>query len=186
MPTITDQATLLPPGRWEVDPTRSTVGFGVRHLLMTKVRGRFGDFEGLIRCDSRGVASIDGRVGAASIDTGDPRRDARLRSEEFFDVARHPTMTLSAVSPPAKSGDALDVRGILTIRGASAALTLQVDWAERSLDHGEERRIRANGVVSRRDLGLQWDSAFAAGGLMIDDRVALELDVVVVHRDATI
>jgi polyisoprenoid-binding protein YceI len=179
MPALTNQATLVPPGTWEVDPARSIVGFSVRHLLVTKVRGRFGDFAGTIRCDSRGVASIDGRVAVASIDTGDPRRDARLCTAEFFDVARHPTITLSAVTLPVRSGDAVDVRGILKVRDESAPLTLQVESPVGDLDEGAKRRICASGVVSRRELGLEWDSAFAAGGLVIDDRVALQFDVVV-------
>ncbi len=179
MPTVTDRVMLLPPGTWEVDPARSMVGFSVRHLLVTKVRGCFADFAGTICCDNRGVASIDGRVDMVSIDTGDPRRDARLCTQEFFDIARYPTITLSAVSPPTRSGNALDVRGILTVRDASVPLTLQVDLPVPELDGGAGRRVCANGVVSRRELGLEWDSAFAAGGLVIDDRVALQFDVVV-------
>jgi polyisoprenoid-binding protein YceI len=79
----TERVTLVPPGTWELDPARSTVGFAIRHLKVTKVRGRFRETTGVIRCDREGVASIDGTVEVASIDTGDHRRDARLCAEDF-------------------------------------------------------------------------------------------------------
>jgi len=174
----TEQATLVPRGAWEVDPARSTAGFTVRHLKVTKVRGRFGEITGVIRCDHEGVTSIDGRVQVASIDTGDHRRDARLRAEDFFDAERHPAIAFTAMG----SAEVPVVRGIMTIRGISRPLELQVDAPASRVDGNGDLRIRANGVVSRRAFGLTWDSVFAAGGLVIDDRVGLELDVVLRPR----
>jgi polyisoprenoid-binding protein YceI len=175
----TERVTLVPPGTWELDPARSTVGFAVRHLKVTKVRGRFRETTGVIRCDREGVASIDGTIEVASIDTGDHRRDARLCAEDFFDVEQHPTIAVTAISPAVGPGDAPTVRGTMTVRGASQPLTLQLDALASPVDGNGDLRIRANGVVSRRAFGLEWDSAFAAGGLVIDDRVDLRLDVVV-------
>ncbi len=175
----TDRVTLVPPGTWEVDPAGSTVGFAVRHLKVTKVRGRFREITGVIRCDREGVASIDGTVEVASVDTGDRRRDARLCAEDFFDVEQHPTIALTAISRPAGPTDAPTIRGTMTVRGASRPLELQLDAPASPVDGNGDLRIRANGLVSRRDFGLEWDSAFAAGGLVIDDRVRLRLDVVV-------
>ena len=169
-----EQVTLVPQGAWEVDPARSTARFTVRHLKVAKVRGRFGEITGVIRCDEEGVTSIDGRAEVASIDTGDTRRDARLRSEDFFDAEHHPTVTFTAIG----STDSSVVRGVMTIRGVSRPL--QLDAAREG--NGGDLRIRANGAVSRRAFGLTWDSAFAAGGLVIDDRVGLELDVVLRPR----
>jgi polyisoprenoid-binding protein YceI len=175
----TETVTLVPPGMWGVDPARSAVGFAVRHLKLTKVRGRFCEITGVVRCDSEGVATINGSVDVASIDTGDHRRDARLRAEDFFDVERHPTIALTAVSRPVAPGDTPTVRGRMTVRGASRPLDLQLDVPASPVDGDGDLRIRAHGVVSRRDFGLEWDSAFAAGGLVIDDRVGLLFDVVV-------
>ena len=169
-----EQATLVPRSAWEMDPARSTAGFAVRHLKVAKVRGRFGEITGVIRCDEEGVTSIDGRVEVASIDTGDDRRDARLRAEDFFDAERHPTITFTAIG----STNISVVRGIMTIRGVSRPL--QLDAAREG--NGGDLRIRANGAISRRAFGLTWDSAFVAGGLVIDDRVALGLDVVLRPR----
>ena len=177
----TDRVTLVPPGTWEVDPARSTVGFAVRHLKITKVRGRFREINGVIRCEREGVASIDGTVEVASIDTGDRRRDARLCAQDFFDAEQHPTIVLTAISRPVRPTDASTIRGTMTVRGASRPLELQLDAPASPVDGNGDLRIRANGLVSRRDFGLEWDSAFAAGGLVIDDRVWLRLDVVVVH-----
>ena len=172
---------LVPPGTWAVDAARSAVGFDVRHLKLTKVRGLFRDVEGVIRCDGDNVVSITGSIDVASIDTGDPRRDARLRDVDFFDVRRHPTIAVSLVSPPASAGEAFAVRGTITIRAAQRALKLHVEATPTPVNGAGDLRIRARGAVSRRAFGLDWDPAFAAGGLVIDDRVALSLDVVVVR-----
>ncbi len=173
------QVTLVPWGAWEVDPSRSTAGFTVRHLKVAKVRGRFREITGVIRCDREGVTSIDGRVQVASVDTGDDRRDARLCAKDFFDAERHPTIAFTASFPTVGSAEARVVRGRMTVRGVSRPLELQVDAPASSANGGgRDLRIRATGVVSRRAFDLTWDSAFAAGGLVIDDRVTLELDVV--------
>lgn len=180
----TETATLVPPGTWKVDPTRSMVGFAVRHLKVAKVRGRFREVTGVVRCDNDGIASIDGSVEVASIDTADRRRDERLCAEDFFDIKRHPTITLAAVSPPAGWGDTPSVSGTMTLRGATRPLTMQLDAPVSAVDGNGDLRISATGVVSRREFGLEWDSAFAAGGLVIDDRVALRFEIVLTPRSA--
>lgn len=171
---------LVPPGTWAIDPPRSMVGFDIRHLKLTKVRGRFGDVEGVIRCNGTDAVSITGSVGVASIDTGDPRRDARLRDEGFFDVGRYPRIVVEIASPLAAEGEAVTVRGTMTIRGARRPLELHVEGPPTPVNGNGDLRIRARGAVSRRAFGLDWDPAFAAGGLVIDDRIALRLDLVVV------
>ena len=175
----TERVTLVPEGAWEVDPARSTVGFIVRHLKVTKVRGRFGEITGVIRCDRDGMTSIDGRVEVASVETGDHRRDARMCGTDFFDVERHPTIAFRAIS---EAGEVPVVRGTMTMRGVSRPVELRVDALRSPVIGTSDLRIRANGVVSRRAFGLAWDSAFAAGGLVIDDRVGLQLDVVLRPR----
>ncbi|MGZ6589817.1 MAG: YceI family protein [Solirubrobacteraceae bacterium] len=177
-----ERVTLVPQGAWEADPARSTVGFTVRHLKVTKVRGRFGKITGVIRCDRDGMTSIDGRVAVASIETGDHRRDARLCGEEFFDAGRYPTIAFRAISEATGSGEVPVVRGTMTMRGVSRPLELEVDAPGSPVAGNGDLRIRANGVLSRRAFGLTWDSAFAAGGLVIDDRVALQLEVVLCPR----
>ncbi len=179
----TNGVPLVPPGTWVVQPARSKVGFDLRHLMLSKVHGRFRDVEGTIRCDGEGVASINGRVAVSSVDTGDSRRDARLRDEDFFDVERHPEISLDAACPPAPAGRAPVVHGTMTLGGVSRAIQLRLEGPAAPVDAGTQLRIRARGDVSRRDFGLEWDSAFAAGGLVINDRVSLDLDVVLARRD---
>jgi len=174
----TERVTLVPEGTWEVDPARSNVGFTVRHLKVTKVRGRFGQITGVIRCHRDGMTSIDGRVEVASIETGDHRRDTRVCAGDFFDAERHPTITFRATSEAMGSDDVPVVRGTMTMRGISRPLELQVDAPASPVAGNGDLRIRAHGVLSRRAFDLTWDSAFAAGGLVIDDRVGLQLDVV--------
>lgn len=184
MTTLVDsrQVTLVPPGTWEVDSARSTVGFDVRHLKITHVRGCFRAVAAAISCDSQGVASIAGLVSVASIDAGDPRRDARLCTKDFFDVEHHPAISFSGVTAPVAAGDPLVVRGTMTMRGASRPLELRAESSPAADGNGNDAlRIRAHGEVSRREFGLAWDSAFAAGGLVINDRVGLELDLAVVR-----
>ena len=170
--------TLLPPGTWEVDAERSTVGFEVRHLKISRVRGRFRQVSAVVSCAGDGAVSIEASIGVASIDTGDLKRDARLRAEDFFDAEHHPTACFRGAAPPMAGGDVLAVRGELTLRGATRPLELLAEPSRAGdVESEDERWIRAHGIVSRRDFGLDWDSAFAAGGLVIDDRVALRLDV---------
>ena len=176
------QQALVPAGIWTVDAARSVVGFDVRHLKLTKVHGCFHHFEGALRCDPDYTVSITGSIDVASIDTGDPRRDDRLRDEEFFDVHHYPTIAISAAATPVSPGEAFAVSGEMTIRGVRRPLELEVMGSPMSVDGNGDVRIRARGSVSRRAFGLNWDPAFAGGGLVIDDRVALRLDVVVVEN----
>jgi len=176
---------LVPSGTWEIDAARSTVAFEVRHLGLTQVQGRFDVIAGTISCNGAGVASIDGAVGVASVDTGDARRDALLRASDFFDIERHPTICFSGVAAPAGTGAGLVVRGTMTMRGVSRPLELRAEPSRAAAggNHGD-LRIRAQGIVSRRDFELDWDPAFAFGGLVIGDRVRLRFDVAVVRRAA--
>jgi len=172
------QVTLLPPGVWEIEPERSRVGFEVRHLKIARVRGHFGELDASIRGDEAGVTTISARVAVASIDTGDARRDERLRASDFFDVEHHPLLSFEGICRPAAAGAQLVVVGRMSIRGVSRPLELLTARPEPQRGaRGNAWRVTARGVVSRREFGLEWDSAFAAGGLVIDDRIALRLDV---------
>lgn len=182
MTTVADlnQVTLVPRGTWEVDAARSTVGFEVRHLKLMRVHGRFHEIAAVISWTGAGLASIAASINVASIDTGDPRRDARLCAHDFFDAEHHATISFTGESC---TDDALLVRGKMTIRAVSRPLELRAEPAQAPHGSGDgELRIRAHGALSRREFGLDWDTAFAAGGLVIDDHVVLRLDVVLVRR----
>ncbi len=180
MPTRTHptHAGLLAPGAWRVLPKRSTVGFEIRHLKISRVRGRFHGVDALISSSEDGAVSIDARVTVASIDTGDERRDDRICEADFFDVSHHPMLTFTGECPPFDRDGSATVRGTLTIKGVSRAVELRAR-REGSTHRPGEVRLSATGHVSRSDFGLEWDSAFAAGGIVLDDRVTLRLDVIV-------
>lgn len=159
-------APLLPPGRWEIDPDASTVGFRVRHFRFAIVDGRFTELAGTT--DASGTA---GSIDVASIDTGHPVRDERLRSPDFFDAGRFPQMTFEAAGPIERV-----VNGQLTIRDVTRPLVFEVEPATAST---EARRLRARTSISRKAFGLDWAGLREAGRLIVSDRVDLLLELVV-------
>lgn len=170
---------LVPPGTWQIDAERSTVAFDVRHLKVLHLQGRFNDVSAVISCDGEGSASVAATIEAASVDTGDERRDTRLRAQDYFDVEHHPVISFDGALAPPDAAAAPVVRGTMSIRGVRRPVDLQVEGSSSADGVGVYgRRLRARGALSRHVFGLDWDPAFAAGGLVIDDRVSLRLDVV--------
>jgi polyisoprenoid-binding protein YceI len=157
------------PGVWRVDRSRSTVGFRVRHFGVATVRGQFESFACRLEAGD-GAFRVEGRVDAASVQTGNAIRDRRLRSE-FFDTKSHPTISLLA------SADERDRRllGELTIRGVSQPVDLVL-----RADAGRDGtvRLRADGKIRRSDFGLEWEALREAGSLLVADEVRLLADVV--------
>src|SRR5271157_3650271 len=111
--TSTQTALLLPPGRYEVDASRSKVGFEIRHLMIAKVRGRFHSIAAEVSSGEDGIVSVSATIDVASFDTGDTRRDERMRAPDFFDVERHPAMTFSGQASPPQDGRGSTVRGTM-------------------------------------------------------------------------
>lgn len=140
-----DTVTFVPLGTWVVDAARSTVGFEVRHIKLAKVRGRFRAVEGTICHDGNGL-SIHGTVDVGSIDTGEARRDVRLREEGFFDVERHPTIAIEAVSGPGSAAEDLAVYGTITIRGVERPVEFDVDGPAIPVDGDGDLRLRLAGA----------------------------------------
>ena len=164
-------ARLLPAGIWAVDGRRSTVGFSIRHLMVSNVRGRFTEFEGTFWCDDSGAFGGTGSVAAASIDTGEAVRDRRLREPEFFDVGRSPQIRFSCSwIKPADAG-AFKVTGELEIKGARDEIELRVEPLATVVD---EARLKARGELDRKAFGIVSDALLEAG---VSDRVKLRLDL---------
>jgi polyisoprenoid-binding protein YceI len=150
----TTTSRLVEHGLWRIERTRSTIAFSIRHFGVATMRGRFASFAGDVRAEEDGL-HVEGLVDVASIETGTSVRDARLRSE-FFDVERHPTISLRASAAP----DERHLRGELTIRGVTRpiALALTGDVA----DDGTVR-LRGKGKLRRSDFGLEWEALREAG-----------------------
>lgn len=170
---------------WTIDPAHSRVGFAIKHMMISTVRGEFTQFEGEITLDesdpSRSQAT--GRVTVSSIDTGNTERDGHLRSADFFDAEQHPTITFVSRRIEPQGGDAFRVTGDLTMHGVTKELTLEAELTAPAKDPwGNLRRgVNLTGALNRKDFGLTWNQALETGGFLVDDKVKLEIDLEVVQ-----
>jgi polyisoprenoid-binding protein YceI len=166
--------------RYALDPSHSTVEFIVRHLMISKVRGRFSRFQGFIDLapGSDLPEAIDVSIDAASIDTRDEQRDAHLRSADFFDVEAFPSLAFSSTRVEG-TAEEFTVYGNLTIHGVTKEVALRGTFAGRGNDPWGGRRAgySAHAKINRKDFGLTWNAALETGGVMVSDEVAIELNV---------
>jgi polyisoprenoid-binding protein YceI len=167
-------------GTYTIDPTHTSVEFIGRHLMITKVRGRLPDVSGTITIDDEPTHShVDVEIQVANLYTGDDRRDASLRSPDFFDVEHYPTITFRSTKvEPGASGTWM-VTGDLTVRGVTRPVTLEVDFdGANALPGGEERiAFSAATDVDREDWGLTSNMALETGGVLVGKKVRIELNV---------
>ncbi|MEV6400245.1 YceI family protein [Streptomyces sp. NPDC051907] len=176
-----DPALAALTGDYTIDPAHSSIGFTVRHAMVTNVRGGFGQFEGALQLDgadpSRSTASID--VTIASIDTGIADRDGHLRSGDFFDADAFPLMTFRSTTAEQLGGDKYRISGDLTIKDVTRALSIDLDFNGTATDpYGNERvGFEGSAEILRSDWGLTWNAALEAGGVMVSDKVKLTFDI---------
>lgn len=165
---------------WEIDTYHSTVGFAVKHMMVSTVRGSFKKFEGKIHLDEQNPAAslVDITVDVASIDTGDERRDGHLKSPDFFDAGTYPALTFKSTKVEKLSDEKFRVTGNLTIRGVTREVPLGVELTGESRDPQGQRRagFEVTGSLNRKDFGLNWNVALEAGGWMVSDTVKLVID----------
>ncbi len=187
--TVTETTTAFPgylTGTWVIDPTHSEVGFSVRHLMLSKVRGRFGSFEGtLVTADDPLESSVEATIDLASVDTGNADRDAHLRSSDFFDVEQHPAMTYRSTGVRS-DGDDLVLDGELTIRGLTkqVPLTLEVHGFQPVTPFGDARvGFSAKGEIDRTDFGVSFNLALDGGGVGLGHKVQINLEVEAIRQD---
>jgi polyisoprenoid-binding protein YceI len=163
-----------------IDKAHSETTFQVRHLI-TKVRGRFSDFEGTIQFDEGQPerSSVAFTIRTTSIDTNEPDRDTHLRSADFFAVAEHPTITFTSARVRKVSGNQFEVVGPLTIRGTAKEITVPVTYLGGAKDPwGKERAgFEAEVTVNRKDFGLTWNAPLEAGGFLVGDDVKITLSI---------
>lgn len=171
---------------WTIDAAHSSVGFAVRHMMVTNTRGEFQKYAGTVVWDaSRPEASkIEVTIDVGSIQTRDEKRDGHLRSADFFDVENHPTMKFSSkkVAPHA---DGLRVTGDLTIRGTTREVVLDVEGPSGvHADPWGNERIGASAKtkIKRSDFGMTWNAALEAGGVLVADEVKIELEVELIRQ----
>jgi polyisoprenoid-binding protein YceI len=163
-----------------IDKTHSEAAFQVRHLI-TKVRGRFTDFSGVIEfnADQPAQSKASFVIQAASIDTNTPDRDAHLRSDDFFAVEKFPTITFESTGITAAGGSDFKVAGNLTMRGVTKAIVIPVTSLGTAVDPWGNEKIAFEGdvTINRKDFGLNWNAALEAGGFLVGDDVKISLTI---------
>ena len=167
-------------GVYTVDPMHTTVEFIGRHLMITKVRGRFPEVSGTITIDDEPERShVEVELQVASIDTGIADRDAHLRSGDFFNADEYPTITFRSTKVEAGRSGTWAVTGDLTVRDVTHPITLQVDFdGANASPMGDERiAFSAASEVDREDWGLTWNVALETGGVLVGKKVRIELNV---------
>lgn len=170
----------LTPGTWNVDPSHSTVGFTARHLMVTKVRGRFSAFGGsLTIADEPLASSVSATVEMSSVSTGDDGRDGHLRSADFFDVEQFPTMSFQSTSIEADGDDEYLLHGHLTIKGVTKPVTFELEFDGVATDPWGNTKagFTAETEINRKDWGLEWNVALEAGGVLVSEKIKLQLDI---------
>lgn len=171
----------MPQQVYEIDPTHSSAHFSVRHMMLSNVRGQFTKVSGTIKFDSANTAnsSVEATIDAASIDTHDSQRDAHLKSADFLDVEKYPTLTFRSKRIESHSGGG-KVIGDLTIHGVTREIALEVEGPtpENKDPWGKYRiGLSATTKLSRKDFGLTWNTTLETGGVLVGDEVKITIDV---------
>lgn len=165
-------------GTWTLDLAHTQIGFVVRHMMVSKVRGHFEKFSGTITTAANPVDSTaEVEVDLSTITTGNDQRDGHLRSSDFFDVDNHPRMTFRSIGIRSDGEDFL-VDGDLTIRGVTRPITLKVEVGGFGPDNygGTRCGFSATAEINRRDYGVNWNAAIEGGGVVVSDKVTITIE----------
>lgn len=172
---------------WDIDPAHSVANFKVKHMMISDVLGNFRDIKGTLQLDENNVeqSKVDVTIGAASIDTGVDKRDAHLKSADFFDVEKYPTLRFKSKQVKKTGNETLTMTGDLTIHGITKEVVLAVSGptAEIKDPWGNLRRAaKATTEINRKDFGLTWNAALEAGGVLVGDEIKIEIDAQFIKR----
>src|SRR5579862_7265696 len=167
---------------WNIDPAHSTAEFKVKHMMISNVKGQFTQINGVIVLDEGDLAKsrVEASIDAASIHTRNTDRDAHLRSADFFDVAKFPTLTFVSTQVIGEGTEELKVEGDLTIHGVTRKVSFLVEGpSEPNKDPWGNTRIGLSAIakINRKDFGLTWNSALETGGVLVGDEITVTLDV---------
>jgi polyisoprenoid-binding protein YceI len=182
MTTDTGIETRIPgylAGTWSIDPVHSEVGFSVRHMMVSKVRGRFTTFSGeIVTAENPLDSSVTAEIDMSSIVTGNEQRDAHIRSADFFDVEKHPAMTYRSTGVRA-DGDGFVVDGQLTLHGVTrdVPLALELNGFGPDAFGGTRAGFTATTEINRSDFGINWSAAIEGGGAVVGDKVTIQLEI---------
>jgi polyisoprenoid-binding protein YceI len=184
MATTTQAGTVIEPGTWTIDASHSSVEFVARHLMVTKVRGVFGDLEGEINIAPDPLqSSVRASVGVSTVSSGDAKRDEHLRSPDFFDVEQYPKIEFASTRVEDRNGTFV-LTGDLTVHGVTREVSwdLEFDGTVKDPWGGTRAGFSATTEVNRKDWGLEWNIALEAGGFVVSDKVRLIVEVEAVKQ----
>jgi polyisoprenoid-binding protein YceI len=175
-------------GEWEIDPSHSQAQFGVKHMMVSTVRGEFQKLSGTVDYDEKNptAAKIDVTIDASSINTREPKRDAHLKSPDFFDVEKNPNITFRSTKVEKAGKNKFKVTGDLTMRGVTRPVTLDTELTNTQKDMMGRtvRGVSAIGKLNRKEWGLEWNKAIESGGVLVGDEVKLQIDAELVAKAA--
>jgi polyisoprenoid-binding protein YceI len=166
--------------KWNIDVVHSTVGFTVRHLMVSKVHGYFTKWSGNLAFDEQNPSAshAEATIEVASVDTREPQRDGHLRTGDFFEAEKYPTITFKSTKVE-RAGERFKVTGDLTLRGVTKPIVLDVEYGGRSKhpQMGERVGFSANASINRKDFGVSYNQVLEAGGLAISEKVDIHLEI---------
>jgi polyisoprenoid-binding protein YceI len=167
---------------WSIDASHSGAHFAVRHMMVSTVRGDMGKVTGTVNFDGKNlsVATVEATVDATGIDTREPKRDAHLKSADFFDVATYPTITFKSKQVVPNADGSFKIVGDLTLRGVTKEATLNAEAMRPAIkDQGGNTRSGTTATVkiNRQDYGVKWSRALDGGGVVVGDEVTITIDV---------
>lgn len=165
---------------WQLDPTHTQIGFSVKHMMVSRVRGQFNSYTAALELDEQHPerSHVEVSIDPASITTGEARRDGHLRTADFFEVEKYPAITFNSTAVERTGTDEYRVAGDLTIRGVTQPITLNVALEGQTHDMQGQRRagFTLSGAISRKDYGLSWNVPLEQGGVLVSDKVQLVIE----------
>jgi Uncharacterized conserved protein len=170
---------------WDVDPAHTESSFVVKHMMVSNVRGQFGKTTGVVQQDDKDVTKSSAQItiDTTTINTREPKRDAHLKSPDFFDTEKFPTITFKSTKIAKGEGNTLKVSGDLTIHGVTKPVVLNVEHTPETLAGGKTLRgLTATTKINRKDFGLNWNKTIEAGGVVVGDEVTITVEMELVKQ----
>jgi polyisoprenoid-binding protein YceI len=173
---------------WQIDPAHTAAGFSVKHMMIATVRGQFKGVTGTVNWDDQDISNsaVDVSIDANTVDTGEPKRDADLKSANFFDVAHYPAITFKSTKIEKISAAKMKVTGNLTIHGVTKPVVLDVEGPSPAIKdpYGNTRvALNATTTVNRMDYGVKWNAKMDGGGIVVGDDVNINIDLEMIKKE---
>ena len=173
----------LSAGTWAIDPVHSSINFSVRHLMVSKVRGRFDKFAGAIVVAENGTPSVNAEIEVDSVDTGNDQRDGHIKSADFFEAEKYPVATFTSTGVELNGANYV-LNGQFTLMGVTKPVSLDLEFfgVNPGMGHGEVAGFEASVVLNRKDFGIDIDLPLEAGGAVVGDKVTITLEIEAVKQ----